>query len=442
MSISNASFNTPNDDELSLKEWPRLCWGTLPGVLSQFVELATRDSEADPVAVCFTFLVRFCSEVYGFEDNKGPRLYVGETAHPSRLFAVLCGNSSKARKGTSRYPVTRLFDRTSLLPGMLPKNLPPPASESGGPMSTGEGLAFHLQNDLGEKKLREGQDSEEAPLRDEGDKRLVIFDEEFSAALTCLKRTGNTLSMAIRNFWDNGNYNSMTKHTPVNVRNAHLNILAHITQQELAACLDQLQAVNGFANRFLWICVRRSRLISMPSQMPEKELHTLQQELWRIISLAQGLGVVTMTKSALEFWDDVYPIISKEYPDILGGLISRAEAQTLRLALVCALIDGKSQIEQRHLESACGLWEYAKNSALYIFDRWDSRSPLDEKILTILEKGSLTASALSAAFGRNIPKAQLEPTLERLQAQHRIIIRKENRGNNRPTIVISLNHLH
>lgn len=134
----------PDTDDLTLKEWPRFSWDACPGLLGDFVRLATRNSEADPAAVCITALVRFGAEVhsYGGRSGLGPHFYIGETIHPPRLFAVICGNSSKARKGTSRHPMTKLLGREHCQPADLKAwGVALPARESGGPLSTGEGLA-------------------------------------------------------------------------------------------------------------------------------------------------------------------------------------------------------------------------------------------------------------------------------------------------------------
>ena len=58
-----------------------------------------------------------------------------------------------------------------------------------------------------------------------------------SSGLACTRREGNTLSMGIRSFWDSGDYAPLTKNNPITVRGAHINILTHITMQELAVSL-------------------------------------------------------------------------------------------------------------------------------------------------------------------------------------------------------------
>ena len=180
-------------EDFLLNEWPQFSWQACPGLLGAFVDLATQDSEADPAAVCITTLVRFGAELYGYGgiSPKGPHIYVGETVHPPRLFAVICGNSSKARKGTSRHPVAKLFGREYCQSSELQSwGLPLPAKESGGPLSTGEGLAYHVRDETDEERERWQRQNPNEPVREKGDKRLIIQDEEFASALTCTKREG------------------------------------------------------------------------------------------------------------------------------------------------------------------------------------------------------------------------------------------------------------
>lgn len=444
-SISIPDIPAPDAEDITIKEWPVFSFDACPGILGEFVNLATRDSEADPAAVAITTLVRFCAEVYGHTpangSGQGPHLYIGETIHPPRLFAVICGNSSKARKGTSRHPVTKLFGREHChLADLREWGLPLPARESGGPLSTGEGLAYHVRDESDEERERRQRQNPNEPIREKGDKRLVIQDEEFASGLTCTKREGNTLSMGLRCFWDDGNYAPLTKNNPITVKGAHINIITHITMQELAVCLGDVQAFNGFGNRFLWVCARRSKLVAMPPRMPEAELAPIQRELWRLVAQAQKRGAMTMTASALEMWEGIYPEISREHTGLAGSIINRAEAQAQRLALVYALLDGQERIDEPHLKAALAMWDYAQDSALYIFgDR--SVDPLEEKLLEILKQGPLSATDLSAAFSRNIPKERLQPLLQQLEAQQRISIRKERSGKGRPKQIITLREI-
>ncbi len=50
---------------------------------------------------------------------------------------------------------------------------------------------------------------------------------------------------------------------------------------------------------------------------------------------------------------------------VTGALTARAEAHSMRLALIYALLDGASSIQVEHLKAALALWDYAARSAVW-----------------------------------------------------------------------------
>ena len=57
-----------------------------------------------------------------------------------------------------------------------------------------------------------------------------------------------------------------------------------------------------------------------------------------------------MTPAAERYWIDIYAELGKDTPGLLGAITARAEAQTIRLALVYALLDRAAQIDVIHLD--------------------------------------------------------------------------------------------
>ena len=420
------SYMMEDCDDFDINSWPVLSRDALPGIIGECVDLATADSEADPVAVLATLFVRFAAEVYGHAQDKGPFIYVGETVHPPRVFVVITGNSAKARKGTSQKPVERFFGRDLCDPEELARlNLPPPARESGGPLSTGEGLAYQVRDN-----------TETEAGRDPHDKRLFIMDEELSSGLACMRREGNTLSMAFRVFWDSGDYTPLTKNNPVRVTGAHINIISHITKSELKAMLPTVHMVNGFANRILWICARRTQYVSLPKRMPTDRLADLQLRIWKLVAQAQALREVGMTPGAKDTWRNVYRELSQEVPGIVGAVVNRAEAQTLRLALIYALFDGKSVIDTPHIISALALWRYAHESAVFLFGE-NAADPVEQKILALLKMGPATATQIHKAFSSHISRERLQTALGNLESSNKIRVEKRP-GRGRPSTIVTL----
>ena len=52
---------------------------------------------------------------------------------------------------------------------------------------------------------------------------------------------------------------------------------------------------------------------------------------------------------------------------LFGAATGRAEAHTIRLGLLYALLHGASEIELCHLEAALDLWRYSSESSRWVF---------------------------------------------------------------------------
>ena len=90
-SIENAGFRT------AVREWPApLGPEAFQGLIGDFVRLVGPETEADEAALLFSFLVTVGSII-----GRGPYFQVGGDRHYANLFAVIVGESAKARKGTS-----------------------------------------------------------------------------------------------------------------------------------------------------------------------------------------------------------------------------------------------------------------------------------------------------------------------------------------------------
>ncbi len=407
------------DDE----KCPVLSDAALPGIVGDFVSLATRKSEADPAAVLATFLVRF-----GVEIGPKPYLMIGDSKHFARLFAVILGASSKARKGTSSKPVGRLFSCipnksvNSLISYDTTKSLYVPAKTSPGPLSSGEGLLYQVSDEY------EGKDSQN---------RLFIIDEELAAALKSMERHGNILSTIIRKLWDDGEIEPLTKRDRIKVTGAHVGIVTHITMEELNGSLKSVELYNGFANRFLWIYSRRAKLVANPTPMPQEELAFIQNRIISIILENSCAVEMKLMKDASELWEGLYPTISKDHPGLIGSVINRSEAQVIRLAMTYALIDNKHSIGASHLEAALAFWKYAEDSAKFIFSIHDE-NPLREKIITVLRSGEKTKTELHKAFGNNIAAKQMDDALKELEDLNLIVCRHDDSTGSKPKNIFAL----
>ena len=392
--------------------WPVLDSPACHGIVGEIARLATRNSEADPAAVTATGLA-WAGACFG-----RTRFYrVGDTNHHARLFCVLVGESSRARKGTSLSPVQRIFRQAeSVLQerGTLPFPCGLPLNVSHG-LSSGEGLVAEIRD----KRDAEDENGVE-------DKRLLIVEGEFGSVLRQFQRHGNTLSPTLRTAWDGWNLGSMTKHNRDKATDPHICIVGHITVQELNALMDNTDIFNGLANRVLWSAVRRSKKLPFARPMPDDDVNYLAKELARVIECAhsQGNAELVMTNSARDHWVNCYEELTRDYPGILGAVTSRAEAQVLRLAMDYALLDGANRIEHHHLEAALTFWRFSFDSAAHIFNGAEV-DPVAQRITEALRIGPKTQTDLHDLFDRNLTSKRLNLALNDLQERGEIMLTEE-----------------
>ena len=171
-------------------------------------------------------------------------------------------------------------------------------------------------------------------------KRLLCVETEFAKPIVAMRREGNTLSPLLRSAWDGLTLEVLTRgKSKLRASNAHLSILADITPEELAKLLGQsVEVANGFANRFLWALARRSNIL--PGGGDPFALDPFHGPLRIALAKAKGIGRVVRDDEAKALWASVHEVLTEARPGAYGMAVGRGHAQTLRLSLIYALMDG------------------------------------------------------------------------------------------------------
>ena len=193
--------------------------------------------------------------------------------------------------------------------------------------------------------------------------------------------------------------------------------------------LDRTEAGNGFANRFLWVCVRRSKCLPEGGRLQEVNLSPLIQRLDKAVRYARTVGEMRRDDEAQAVWREVYPDLSEGQPGLFGAVTSRAEAQVLRLSCIYALLDCSAQVRKEHLLAALGIWEYCEASCCYIFG--DSLGdPLADEILRALKSApdGLSRTDIRDIFGRHKNSNEVERALAALHDRSLVSKTSEETG--------------
>ena len=362
-------------------------------------------SEADPIAILVNFLTAFGNCV-----GNGPHFMVGATRHSLNLFSALVGDTAKARKGDSWPPVRVLFQQSD----------PQWTSErvtSG--LTTGEGLIWQVRDPIekNEPVKEKGRVvGYELVITDHGisDKRLLVFEPELARALQAMSRSGNTLSPVVRDAWDRGNLNILSKTNAARATDAHVSVIAHITREELLRELSDVEVANGFANRLMWFAVRRSKLLPEPEPFDGPHVEVLADELRGALSWAGSVGQLRRDSNARDLWAQVYPELSAAKSGLAGAIVARGEAQTMRLAALYALLDHSELITPAHLTSALELWAYAERSAMFIWADSLGDPTADTIHFALRQNGRMSRTDISNLFGRHANATQIDTALQAL----------------------------
>jgi len=380
--------------------WPILHEAAYYGLAGEVVRSIEPHSEADPAAIHLQFLAAFGNAV-----GISPYYQIEGDKHRAKLFVVTSGATSKGRKGTALGRIRQLMAIAD--PDWERDNI-----QSG--LSSGEGVIFHVRDPI--SKLGKGGMIEQV---DAGatDKRLMLVTEEFAGALRVMERAGNTLSPVLRDAWGTSKLQTLTKNSPIKATDSHISIIGHVTDDELRAVLTKVEMANGFANRFLFARVKRSKLLPHGGHLDFATLQELGEQVAERLRQARSLGRIRMTDAAAEAWEKNYPLLSSDRPGLLGAILGRAEAQVIRIALIYALLGNKEQIDLPHLRAALAVWGFCEDSTTQIWGDIVGDEVSDTIFVALKSAGStgLGRTEISNLFSRHVPSARITTALEGLQ---------------------------
>jgi hypothetical protein len=407
----NAEPRRPDPTTILEDDWPApLGEAAFYGLAGRVVHELQPYTESDPVALLIQFLTATGNAV-----NRTAHFMAGEDRHFTNLFCVLVGETSKGRKGTSWSFVQKLF----ALDNAWLKRI------TGG-LSSAEGLIYAVRDPVYKINKKTGRQE----CEDEGveDKRLMDLEPEFSSVLKQGERSGNTLSATLRQAWETGRLSTLVKCSPNKCTDGHISIIGNVSRPELRRYLTSSEVAGGLGNRFLWLCVKRAQLLPEGGRPPADVMCELQREVKRVVENVRLTGVAEYRRdeAARELWYAEYARLSADVPGMLGAMTARSEPQTMRVALLYALLDGSREIRLPHLQAALEVWRYCFDSVRSIFGNAIG-DPIADEILDALQRTpeGMTKTRIFELFGRNKGRSELDRALSTLFRAKRVTFETE-----------------
>lgn len=388
------------------------------GVLGDLLRAIEPHTEADIAAVLVQAIV-----MIGNICGRSAYFIVEGTNHYCNEFACIVGATAKGRKGSSFGQVRRVlrpvdaeWDKNRIKTGL----------------SSGEGLIFHCRDEVKEMVKRKGIKALEVTDAGEKDKRLLVVEEELSSAIKTMSRDGNTLSGVLRQAWDSPqNLSPMTKTSRICASNPHISVIGHITRDELLKSLKLVENTNGFSNRFLWACAKRSKSLPFGGNSDTAVLAEISNRIDCAVGwIQQNPSRIDFDSEAAEIWAIAYEDLGRVPPGQVGGVVSRGEAHVRRIATVYAVLDQSPLLRAEHLLAALEVWRYSRQSVEWIFSSLTA-DDLGSRIESVVRNAGaegVTKSQIHVSFNRKIKGQDLETHLRELLHAGRIHQRYEQRG--------------
>ena len=391
------------------------------GLAGDFVRLIRNSTEADDHAILVSFLAGV-----GAMMGRGGYFTVEDTRHSPNLFVTVVGDSAKSRKGTGTDRVMRMLSRVD--PAFVEQN-----KASG--LSSGEGLIHAVRDPRVEDvevKERGVPPRRELETVDAGvlDKRLLVVESEFAQALQAAGRDGSILSPILRDAWDGKTLRVLARSNKDRATAPHISIIANITSEELKRLLTANDKANGMGNRFLWVCAQRSKLLPHGGdRISEEAMEELAARIREAVVFGSTAGELTWDAEAKAAWGRVYERISAPAEGLLGHMTARGDAQCRRLALLYALLDQSPEIRMPHLKAALKVWSYCEESVRYLFGDATGDETADAILRSLAgATDGMSATEISAIFGRNLPRTELQRALGILRDRGLVVSAKQQTG--------------
>jgi hypothetical protein len=388
-------------------------------LLGEIVDATDLTTEGDINAILLQHLV-FFGNALGISDTT-PWCWGGRVVHRTNLFTLAVGATAYSRKGTATAEVSYIYRLVDL---HWEKN----HCKTG--LSSGEGLITAVRDEEAHIDPKTGDVVIDHPASKT--KNVLFTENEFGRTAAAMQRQGNTLDDLLKQAWDGNRLGTQTK-SPMNATGHLISVIAHDTFVSLTENLPVVSTQDGFGNRFLLTCVKRSKSLPSPPAFDQTALAGFVSGLQAALRAGRLVGEMTRTAKAEAAWrDGLYEQLNQPKPGLYGALVSRGHVQVLRMSMIFALLEQRREIGVGHLEAASAVWRFCADSVRYLFGERQG-SPIAEKVLDELRHApdGLTRTQLHARFNRHLTQGQLLAALIQL-LRDRLVYRVMRTTSGRP----------
>ena len=251
-------------------------------------------------------------------------------------------------------------------------------------------------------------------VEDEGvpDKRCLLVFEEMDTLFVSMNRQGSTLAPVWNMAYDGKTLENNTRQCREKATNPHVSAVCQITEGSLKKAVDVvsrgLGVSNGLFNRFITVRAQRdpSRKLPRGGEMPDvSDLARKIRDSLESLGTTNDAATVSWHPSTDAAWEAFVDAVDGDHPFLagLGGLGARLKPNTMRVAMILAVMDGGREIMPCHLKAAKAFCLQCIDSSRELFSR-DSRNgrptSLRDRLLTVLDHQPKSLTQFHDCFHR------------------------------------------
>jgi hypothetical protein len=200
-------------------------------------------------------------------------------------------------------------------------------------------------------------------VKDEGvpDKRCLLIFEEMDTLFVSMNRQGSTLAPVWNMAYDGKTLENNTRQGREKATDPHVSAVCQITEASFEKAVGVvskgLGVSNGLFNRFITVRAQRdpSRKLPRGGEMPDvSDLAEKIRDCLDSLGTTNDAMTVSWHPSTYAAWDAFVDAVDGDHPFLagLGGVEARLKPNTMRVAMIFAVMDGAQEIMPGHLNAA------------------------------------------------------------------------------------------
>ena len=262
------------------------------------------------------------------------------------------------------------------------------------------------------------------------DGSIYIMADEMGVLLSNVSYVSGLMEVLTSLYTCPDTFEFTTRHAPLEVHNASVNILGASTPEWLATGMPEYSRSGGFLGRFIFVVAHEpKRRIAFPEDEGDWGAHEdmgdkLVHDLWVINQLRGQFKMTPKAKETYQSWYDSYTAPGDD--PRLKEYYARKEDTVLKIAMILSIsTSNKLVMDVQHINAAFKALDNVEGDMVdaFMFLGSTSESQLGRVVLSALIKtGAMQRTSLLRAISHRVRRvADFDEVLEMLRQEDRIV---------------------